>query len=277
MTSAIPLPVLELLLRGVAAVNRVRFGGDAFACPICRTGIASFLPLPDVFRVTFDVEGRRYGAHDFETLAVERYLCPVCRSADRDRLLALFLESDAARGADGGAMLHFAPERALSRFLRESRRWRYRTADLFMRGVDERIDLMDMRGQGDGSVDAFICSHVLEHVPDDRRAMAELHRILRRGGFGVVMSPIVVGLPRTSEDPGVTSPAERLRRFGQDDHVRVYAKADFVARLEEAGFRVEQLGATFFGEAALARAGIEARACLYVVRKPVGAAARRTP
>jgi SAM-dependent methyltransferase len=88
----------------------------------------------------------------------------------------------------------------------------------------------------DSSFDAVLCNHVLEHIPDDRAAISESHRVLRRGGWAIVMTPILV--ERTYEDLTITDPAERRRRFGQEDHVRRYGW-DYIGRLEDSGFAVE--------------------------------------
>jgi SAM-dependent methyltransferase len=89
----------------------------------------------------------------------------------------------------------------------------------------------------DGTFDLVVCSHVLEHVVDDRAAMAELLRVLRPEGRALLLQPVHDELPRTIEDPTITEPAERLRAFGQRDHVRIYGR-DFVPRLQETGFDV---------------------------------------
>jgi SAM-dependent methyltransferase len=85
------------------------------------------------------------------------------------------------------------------------------------------------------SIDVVLCSHVLEHVPDDRRAMKEFHRILKKDGWGILLAPITA--KSTLEDPSITEPSERLRIFGQEDHVRRYG-LDYIDRLREAGFKV---------------------------------------
>ncbi|MBX0330763.1 methyltransferase domain-containing protein [Oscillochloris sp. ZM17-4] len=111
----------------------------------------------------------------------------------------------------------------------------YITADLFDPHVDVRLDITRLP-QSDQSIDIIYCSHVLEHVPDDRKAMRELYRILKREGWAILLVPITVG--QTIEDPTITDPAERLRLFGQDDHVRRYGP-DYVDRLREVGFIVD--------------------------------------
>ena len=102
----------------------------------------------------------------------------------------------------------------------------------------ERVDLTRIP-HANASFDSVLCCHVIEHIPDDRRAMRELRRVLAPGGFGILQTP-VQSMDRTVEDPSVTDPAERRRRFGQPDHVRVYGR-DFHDRLRETGFRVHRI------------------------------------
>jgi ubiquinone/menaquinone biosynthesis C-methylase UbiE len=126
--------------------------------------------------------------------------------------------------------------------------------------------MMDMPFEGD-SFDLFICSHVLEHVASDDRAIGELYRITKTGGCGILMAPIVVGLARTIEDPSVTDEAGRWRMFGQNDHVRLYAHDDYVNKIRTNGFRVTQLGIDDFGEEAFRLLGLKRTSILYVVCK----------
>jgi SAM-dependent methyltransferase len=118
---------------------------------------------------------------------------------------------------------------------------RHVTADLAA-PADLRLDVQRL-DLPDASFGAVLCSHVLEHVPDDRVAMRELHRVVRPGGWVLVAVPQAPPPARTFEDPAIVAPAERLRAFGQADHVRVYG-ADVADRLGEVGFTVETLRIT---------------------------------
>jgi SAM-dependent methyltransferase len=171
--------------------------------------------------------------------------------------------------AEGRAtFLDIAPAGRLGRNLRSCGRFEYRSADFAMPGVDdEGLDLQDMSRYRTGQFDRFLCSHVLEHVPDDRRAMSELHRVLKPGGWGIAMVPISLSLETTREDPSVLLPRERTRLFGQSDHVRLYAKRDFVARLENAGFVVEEVLASSLMDGLPTSYGIHPRSVLYVCHK----------
>jgi SAM-dependent methyltransferase len=159
--------------------------------------------------------------------------CGRCDSLDRHRLFALM---DEHHGILNGvtSMLHFAPEDILRKEF--SRRFReYRAVDLFRADVDFNCDIEDTKLPPD-SVDAVFASHIFEHV-DDRRAMPEMHRILRPGGKLIAMVPIIEAWDRTYENPSITSGSDRDLHFGQYDHVRFYGR-DFTQRLEAAGFKV---------------------------------------
>jgi SAM-dependent methyltransferase len=134
----------------------------------------------------------------------------------------------------GKTVLHVAPERCLRRRLARRLGAGYLTADQSHKAMI-RLDVTDIQFP-DESFDVILCSHVLEHVKDDRKAMREFRRTLKRDGWAVLLVPITA--ERTFEDPSVTDPAERRRLFGQEDHVRVYGP-DYADRLREAGFQVE--------------------------------------
>ena len=89
-----------------------------------------------------------------------------------------------------------------------------------------------------GSFDVIICIHVLEHIPNDAKAISELYRILRPGGWALISVPLLLDQP-TREDPSITDPLERERLFGEPSHVRYYG-TDMINRLSNAGFDVEQ-------------------------------------
>jgi len=191
----------------------------------------------------------------------------VCDASDRDRLYALYFQKVMAHHDTPETVLDIAPKTSLTRFLKRRANVVVRTADLFMDGVDDKVDVTDMHVYSDGQFDVFICSHVLEHVDDDRAAMRELFRVLKPGGWGIAMVPIALGLTEIHEDPSLKDTASRWKYFGQGDHVRMYSKSGFVERLTSVGFSVDQLGASFFGDDAFARHAIHPRSVLYVVRK----------
>jgi SAM-dependent methyltransferase len=134
-------------------------------------------------------------------------------------------------------LLHFAPEPCLERRLRRTPGLECRTADLEPGRADLREDITALSFR-DRSFDIVLCSHVLEHVPDDRRALAELRRVIALDGTVLLAVPIRGAT--TDEDPTVVDAVERLRRFGQSDHVRFYG-ADFAQRVQSAGFDVREV------------------------------------
>ncbi|MFN3184715.1 MAG: class I SAM-dependent methyltransferase [Nannocystaceae bacterium] len=176
----------------------------------------------------------------FKTRKGRRYAeCSSCGAYERHRLMLHYISHREGLLDPGTSVLHFAPNAGIERYLRAREGLVYQTADLYTQ-ADLELDLTAI-AQPDASWDVVICYHVLEHVDDDRKAMSELFRILRPGGVAILQVPLEIGRNETDEDPSVTDPAERRRRFGQEDHVRFYGAADFEARLTAAGFEVEAL------------------------------------
>ena len=198
------------------AVRRLSYSGQGRLCPICGSSSPRFSPI-----------GVR---------AREDAQCLHCGSLERHRLSWLFLRTRTDLfGPTPRTMLHLAPEPCLAQRFRAHLGDGYLSADLCPDRAMTRIDITDI-AYADESFDAAFCSHVLEHVDDDRRAMRELHRVLRRGGWAIVLVPITA--ERTFEDPRITDPRGREAAFGQADHLRRYGP-DVVDRLREAGFAVE--------------------------------------
>ena len=167
-------------------------------------------------------------------------LCWRCGAAERHRAQWLLLSrTRPALLNRATSLLHFAPEWALRRPLSARADPRYVTADLLAPDVDLTLDITDL-DLPDSSFDAVVCSHVLEHIPDDAAAMRELRRITAPGGWCLVMTPLDLARKQTYEDPLITEPAARARAFARPDHVRMYAP-DIADRLRGAGFAVERV------------------------------------
>lgn len=256
-----------------ALIRRIKlpqYLGDRYECPVCATHLAAFKPLWKSYRRHTEEAGYVYPLSQVETFNVDAYSCPACDASDRERLYALFVEDEFRRNPPrrGLRMVEFAPSPALQKKLRSYPFMEYRSADLFRNNVnDRRVDITNMHQYADGAFDIFLCSHVLEHIPDDRRAMRELHRILAEDGFGIVMVPLVHGVEQTHEDPAITTDQQRWKYYGSGDHLRQYGKTDFLGRLTAAGFVVERLTIDDFGADRFQRAGIAEDSVLYVVRK----------
>ena len=232
------LPLVGLLYRG----RRV-------ACPLCGKSFRKFLP---------------YGY----VTPRKNALCPHCLALERHRLLWLYLERETTLKEALPELLHIAPEVCLMRHLKplyKGAKERYRTADLESPLADLHFDIQQIPIE-DNQVEVVICNHLMEHVEDDRRAMRELHRILRPGGWGVLLSPVELDRSITYEDDSITDPEERTRIFGQYDHRRIYGN-DFADRLHEAGFEVEDIDyAARLNEDERSRFALPADH-IYVVRK----------
>ena len=166
--------------------------------------------------------------------------CPICGSTERERLVHLFIRHRTDLLQRPARLLHVAPEPQLGRILQAAPMLDYLSADLYAEDVMVTMDITDIQ-YPEASFDAIICNHVLEHVLDDQRAMRELYRVLKPGGWAILQVPYSEQITISVEDPAITTPEERARAFGQEDHVRIYAKADYLARLARAGFRVTPL------------------------------------
>jgi len=261
----------SLKRRAASSVSRQR-------CSVCNRRVNRFDPFTPEYKEEIRSYGYIYTFDDAETCNADAYTCHWCGASDRDRLYALYLRdyfrpvASTNPETDPIRIIDFAPTLPLSSFIKRliadsPRKFSYRTADLFAEGVDDQVDIMDMKIYSDNSVDFFICSHILEHVTDDKKALAELYRILKREGQGILVVPIVLAAEEIDEDPSVTDVAERWRRFGQNDHVRLYSKDGFLTRVRQAGFTVRQLGQEHFGRNNFMKYGITERSVLYIVEK----------
>ncbi|MBI3831903.1 MAG: methyltransferase domain-containing protein [Planctomycetes bacterium] len=161
--------------------------------------------------------------------------CMYCGAVERHRLVWLYwkMKTDLFDGRPK-KMLHVAPEPAFEGLLRRRLGAGYLTADLFDARAMVKMDVGKIQYPNE-TFDVVYCSNVLEHVPDDRQALREFLRVLKPDGWAIVQVPVVA--ERTFEDPAITAPAERLKAYGQADHVRIYGP-DFIERLKEAGFKV---------------------------------------
>lgn len=236
-------------------------------CPVCGKRVRNFDPLPDFY---LDSAKKYNFPHSYdlgETLNYKEYSCPNCGSSDRDRLYALYIGRNTSPEKKY-KLLDIAPAKALRNFLKKKENVLYRSADLYNKDVDDTgVDITNMTNYPSETFDIFICSHVLEHVVDDRKAMRELYRVLKGGGFGIAMVPIVMGLKEIDEDPGLNDIAERWRRFGQDDHLRLYSKSAFTDRLRECGFTVGEVTQKDFAEGEFLKYGLSPTSVLYIVKK----------
>jgi len=244
------------------AYVRVSTRGDRYVCPLCGAHLKTLWPrgLDHPVLQEYDIIGGGYREHAS---------CPICGSTERERLVWLYIEHRTDLLRRPARLLHVAPEPQLGAILRRQPHLDYLSADLYDEHVMVKMDITDIQ-YPDASFDAIICNHVLEHVPEDERAMQELFRVLAPGGWAILQVPLSEKIQTSIEDPAVVTPADRARVFGQEDHVRIYAREDYLARLMRAGFRVEPFawwdaGPEFGG--AGNRYGLMPRETLFVARK----------
>jgi predicted SAM-dependent methyltransferase len=164
------------------------------------------------------------------------FYCPNCNSLERHRLLYIFLkERTDFFVKNRGKMLHIAPEGCFMPLFEKQFGENYISADLNAPYVKVKMDIMNIQYENE-TFDIIYCSHVLEHVSDDRKAIMEFFRVLKKDGWAILNVPIF-DVDKTYEDPSIVEPEEREKAFGQYDHVRAYG-LDYIDRLKEAGFSV---------------------------------------
>ena len=168
-------------------------------------------------------------------------LSPSTLSLERHRLLWLWLLNETDFFMSKKKVLHMAPEQC---FLKRFKKLKHdiTTSDLNSPIADVKADITNLPFK-DNTFDIIFCNHVLEHIPDDTKAMQELHRVLKSGGMGILQVPQDLNRATTFEDDTVTDPKERAKIFGQYDHVRIYGR-DYFKKLRSVGFRVKEIDYT---------------------------------
>jgi len=219
--------------------------GFRFACPCCKGHFRKYLP----FGVTPNVQ------------------CPRCCSHNRHRLLQLYLKSKTIFFKDNLKVLDIAPTQFFQEMCKSLPNIDYLSADISSPLAMLRMDITTIP-LFDNRFDCIICYHVLEHVLDDQKAMSELFRVLKPGGWAILQSPVDHNRDKTFEDPSIVSPDERERLFGQNDHVRIYG-IDYKYRLEKAGFLVKVDNyVQELGESAIEKYGLLRDEEIYFCTKP---------
>ncbi|TRW99978.1 class I SAM-dependent methyltransferase [Flavobacterium gawalongense] len=238
--NTIPRPILIRLSYVARPVLAVALKGTQFTDPIDGKSFKMFLPYG-------------YGTQRNNVLS------PSTLSLERHRLLWLYLNeetdffqselvSDSSvtntkriklRDAETNSalkVLHFAPEQAFYKLFRNQKNLDYTTTDLFSPLADVKADICDLPFE-DNQYDVILCNHVLEHIPDDTKAMQELYRVLKPGGMAILQIPQDLSRATTFADDTITDQKERAKIFGQYDHVRIYGR-DYFDKLRSIGFKV---------------------------------------
>ena len=238
--NTIPRPILIRLSYVARPVLAFALKGTTFTDPIDGKSFKMFLPYG-------------YGTQRNNVLS------PSTLSLERHRLLWLYLNketdffksehvSDSSftntkriklRDAETNSalkVLHFAPEQAFYKLFRNQKNLDYTTTDLFSPLADVKADICNLPFE-DNQYDVILCNHVLEHIPDDTKAMQELYRVLKPGGMAILQIPQDLSRATTFADDTITDQKERAKIFGQYDHVRIYGR-DYFDKLRSIGFKV---------------------------------------
>ena len=195
------------------------YRGSKFHDPINNKSYRKFLP---------------YGYNNIR----ENALSPGSLSLERHRLLWLYLQNETQILKKKFKVLHVAPEQAFYKKFIKLNNLDYVTFDMNSPIAKVKGDICNLPFS-ENQFDFILCNHVLEHVNDDITAMLELFRVLKKNGVAILQVPIDLTKNKTYEDSTITDKKEKMKAFGQYDHVRIYGK-DYFERLEKSGFKVEK-------------------------------------
>lgn len=223
--NTIPRPILIKASYWARPIIAWWLKGDNFTDPIDGKSFKKFLPYG-------------YG------IQRKNALSPSTLSLERHRLMWLFLQQESNFFSSDKKLkvLHIAPEQCFLDLFRKQQNLEYTTSDLESPIADVKADICDLPFE-DNSFDVVFCNHVLEHIPNDTKAMQELYRVMKTGGFGIFQIPQDLSREVTFEDNSITDPKERAKIFGQYDHVRVYGR-DYFDKLRSIGFTVDEIDYT---------------------------------
>lgn len=215
----IPRKYLQLVSHYGLQVLALFYKGNNVECPVCTASFRKFLPY-----------GRK---------SRENALCPNCLALERHRLIWLYLQRKTDFFTKERKMLHIAPELCFIDRFEKMTNLEYITGDIESPLAKVKMDIHEIPFE-ENTFDVIFCNHVLEHVEDDILAMKEMLRVLKPGGWAILQVPFFYPLPKsTYEDKSITSPKDREKAFGQDDHVRMFGE-DYGQRLASAGFKVTE-------------------------------------
>ncbi|MDD2985166.1 class I SAM-dependent methyltransferase [Flavobacterium sp.] len=217
--NTVPRPILIRLSYVARPILALFLKGNKFTDPIDGKSFSQFLP--------YGYENQRNNVLSPSTLSLERH-----------RLLWLYLKNETHffTSEHKIKVLHFAPEQAFYKRFRNQKNLIYTTTDLFSPLADVKADICNLPFK-DNEYDVILCNHVLEHIPDDTKAMQELFRVLKPGGMGIFQIPQDLSRAVTFSDDSITDKKERAMVFGQYDHVRIYGR-DYFDKLRSIGFTV---------------------------------------
>lgn len=214
----VPRKYLQLVSHFGVKVLSIFYSGKGVECNVCGSEFRKFLP--------YGRSGR------------DNALCPNCLALERHRLMYLYLQRKTNFFKDNLKLLHVAPEYCFIDRFEKMKNLDYITADIESPLAKVKMDIHQIPFEAN-TFDVAFCNHVMEHVDDDIKAMSELHRVLKPGGWAIIQSPQDWSRATTYEDPTITDPREREKHFWQDDHLRLFGR-DYGQRLEQGGFIVKE-------------------------------------
>ncbi len=215
----IPRKYIQYVSHYILRIVAIFYYGNNVECPIDGRTYRKFLP---------------YGRLESRPNA----LCPSSLSLERHRLMWLYLKNKTNFFTDKLKLLHIAPELCFIKIFENLENLEYISGDIESPLANVMMDVHDIPFD-ENSFDVVFCNHVMEHVEDDIKAMSEIHRVLKPGGWAIIQSPVYMDLEHTIEDPSITDPLEKERIFGQNDHMRKYGR-DYGDHLRKSGFKVTE-------------------------------------
>ena len=238
--NTIPRPILIRLSYVARPVLALLLKGNTFTDPIDGKSFRQFLP--------YGYGNQRNNVLSPSTLSLERHRLLWLYLQNETDFFQSELDSDSfnkqpksikLRDTETSSVLkvlHFAPEQAFYKRFKKQTNIDYTTTDLLSPLADVKADICNLPFE-DNSYDVIFCNHVLEHIPDDTKAMQELYRVLKPNGMGIFQIPQDLSRATTFTDDTIKDPKERAKIFGQYDHVRVYGR-DYFDKLRTIGFEV---------------------------------------
>jgi SAM-dependent methyltransferase len=215
----IPRKYLQIFSHFPLKAYSLLMNGDKVECPVCERKLKKFLP---------------YG----RLQPRDNALCPSCLALERHRLMYLYLKEKTDFFSSQKYVLHIAPEYCFIDRFEKMSNLNYLTADIESPLAKVRMDIEQIQ-YPDNTFDVIFCNHVLEHVNDFGKAVGELYRVLKPGGWAIMQSPQDMRMEHTLQDDTITDPRERERVFLQSDHLRLFGK-DYGTELAKGGFKVTE-------------------------------------
>nr|MDQ3393915.1 class I SAM-dependent methyltransferase [Bacteroidota bacterium] len=192
----IPRKYLQLFSHFILGIIAMFYKGNNVQCPVCINSFKKFLPYGRIPR--------------------SNALCPTCLALERHRLMWLFLKNKTDFFTAPIKLLHIAPEVCFIDRFKALKNLDYISADLESPLAMIKMDIHHIPFE-ENKFDVVFCNHVMEHVDDDIRSMQEIYRVLKRGGWAIIQSPLDLRLSKTNEGTTLKSPQEREKAFGQND------------------------------------------------------------